>query len=142
MLLHHAAFTDDHSTICRLLCCSAEIQALILSHCAGLVTLSATDAVPHAWLWHYVPLLRGISLDYRLLSAGARSHAQESLGKSLQELEPRLKLCVFTSAHDRVSVNLLKRLPVRGWVAGWVGGCVVIQSMLSVSGGCRIVHAC
>jgi hypothetical protein len=45
VLLHHPALVGGHSGICKLLCCSAELNAIIHAQWSGLVTLTATRKV-------------------------------------------------------------------------------------------------
>jgi hypothetical protein len=122
VLLHHAAVTDDHSIVCRLLCVSAELNSILHAQCVGLVTISSTQKLPQAWIKQYAPLLRCLVIDFRGLNKPERLAAEDSLSGALLAAESRLKLGALESHSDTVNVTLLKRLPVRrGGARGWIG---------------------
>lgn len=190
MLLHHPALISSHSDICKLLCCSADLNAIIHAHCSGLVTLTATQRVceqqptvttglhvvqcfskptgcpfmlPHRvcclyfrarttppnlvilclqvppdWVKKYAPLLRCLRIDFSNMCAADRAAAEGSLASALQhasltqlEKNDKLRLGEFVSLHDRVNVELLKRLPVRanGHASTWVEGLAGTSSV-------------
>jgi hypothetical protein len=131
VLLHHAAITDDHSLVCRLLCVSLELNSIIHAQCVGLVTISTTQKLPQDWIRQYAPLLRCLDIDFRGLNKSERMTAEDSLGGALLAAAPRLKLGAFESHSDTVNVTLLKRLPVSEATGG---GCV--WGCGGVGGGC------
>lgn len=89
--------------------------------------------VPPDWVKKYAPLLRCLRIDFSKMSAADRAAAEGSLASALQhasltpklEKTNKLRLGEFVSLHDRVNVELLKRLPVRaknGHASTWGRG--------------------